>query len=147
MFRELKREESNIFFDVNFDDEYEAGDNQNIVTRDMRHQGEALELKIKPQVLADEEISVSSETAIQVEYKNSEIGPVFQVDGTKNFTLTPEIHAPHFFPRKSVGPSPPRPPRTPVLQKRTQKTSDVQSTAQIVKPSPKAPTNLKLTGQ
>ena len=45
-----------------------------------------------------------------------------------------------------MGPSPPIP-RSPVLQERTQKASDVQSSAQVVKPKPKAPTNLKLTGQ
>ena len=47
----------------------------------------------------------------------------------------------------SIGPSPPRPSRIPVLQERSQKPSDVQQTSQVVKPKTKVPSKLDMAKQ
>ena len=57
---ELKRPENDILFDLTFEDQIEAKNSENVVKIDIKE--EALEVKIKPEVLVDEENSSSSET-------------------------------------------------------------------------------------
>ena len=55
-----------------------------------------------------------------------------------------EIQAPPVPLRRAIGPSPPRPSKIPVLQERSQKTSDVQKTWQVVKLKTKVPRKLDM---
>ena len=134
-----------FFLDITFDGEYEAGNNHNIVTIDNKK--ETPEIEIKPEILADEENSVSSNTENQIEITRSAVGPNNQVESTRNFTLTLEIQAPPNSPRISVRPNLPRPSRNLFLQERARKTSDVQWASQAVQSKPKSSSQLKLTGQ
>ena len=115
---------------------------------------EGPEIVIKPEVLGDDESSSSNETENQIELTRSstispdyEVGPDNQVESTRNLTLTPEIQAPAIPPRRSMGPSPPRPSKIPVLQERSQKPSDVQQTSQVGKPKTKVPSKLDMAKQ
>ena len=115
---------------------------------------EGPEIVIKPEVLVDDESSSSSEIENQIELTRSstinpdyEVGPDSQVESTRNLTLTPESQAPPIPPRRSIGPSPPRLSRIPVLQERSPKPSDVQQTSQVVKPKTKIPTKLDMAKQ
>ena len=106
------------------------------------------------EVEVDEEKSSSNETENQAEFSRSDtINPDFdtlignQVGSTRNNTLTPEARAPPVPPRRSIGPSPSRPSKIPVPYERPQKSSDVLPTSHVVKPKPKTPSRLKVTGQ
>ena len=144
--------ENDLLFDVTFEDQNEAEDSQNFVKIEIKEEGP--EIVIKPEVLVDDESSSSSETENQIELTRSsritpdyEVGPDNQVGSTRNLTLTPESQAPPIPPRRSIGPSPPRPSKIPVLQKRSQKPSDVQQTSQVVKPKTKVPSKLDMAKQ
>ena len=106
--------ENDLLFDAIFEDQNEAEDSQNYVKIDINEEG--LEIVLKPEVLVDEDSSSSSETEDQIELTRSftmnpeyEVGPDIQIESTKNLTLTPESQAPPISPRRSIGPSPPRP--------------------------------------
>ena len=79
--------ENDVLFDVFFDDKYEAGDNQNVVTTDFKE--ECPEIEMKPDVLADEENSSSSDTKNQAEFTRNEFRPNDQVESTRKLILTP----------------------------------------------------------
>ena len=147
-----KEAENDLLFDVTFEDQNEVEDSQNVVKIETKEEGP--EIVIKPEVLVDDESSSSSETENQIELTRSstinpeyEVGPDNQVESTRNLTLTPESQAPPIPPRKSIGPSPPRPSKIPVLQERSQKPSDVQQTSQVVKPKMKVPSKLDMAKQ
>ena len=110
----LRETENDLLFDVTFEDQNEAKVGQNVVKIDIKE--ECPEIKIKPEVLIDEESSSSSETENHIELKRSgninpenEVESDNQVESTRNFSLTPESQAPPIPPRKSIGPNPPTP--------------------------------------
>ena len=149
---EPRETENDLLFDVTFEDQNEAEDSQNVVKIEIKAEGP--EVVIRPEVLADDESSSSSETVNQIEFTKSstinpdyEVGPDNQVESTRNLTLTPESQAPPIPPRRSIGPSPPRPLKILVLQERSQKPSDVQQTSQVVKPKTKVPSKLDMAKQ
>ena len=146
---EPREAENDLLFDVTFEDQNEAEDSQNVVKIDIKEKGP--EIVIKPEVLIDEESSSSSETENQIELTRSftispeyEVGPDNQFESTRNLTLTPESQAPPTPPRRSIGPSPPRSSKIPVLQERSQKAIDVQQTSQVVKAKTKVPSKLDM---
>ena len=149
---EPRETENDLLFDVTFEDQNEAEGSQNVVKIEIKEEGP--EIVIKPELLVDDESSSSSETENQIELTRSssinpeyEVGPDSQVESTRNSTLTPESRAPPIPPRKSIGPSTPRPSKIPVLQERSQKPSDVQQTSQVVKPKTKVPSKLDMAKQ
>ena len=108
-----------------------AEDSQNVVKIDIKE--ESPKKVKKTEVLVDEESSSSKETENQIELTWSftinpeyEVGPDKKVESTRNLTLAPKSQEPLVPPRRSIGPSPPRPSKLPVLQERSQKASDVQ---------------------
>ena len=149
---EPRDEENDLLFDLTFDDETKAEDNENIVIVENKDKG--TETEVKSEVEVDEENSSSCETQNQAELfriatDNPEFDSVIvnQVGSTRNYTLTPEPRAPPIPPKRSIGPTPPRPSKIPVPQERPQKSSNVLPTSHVVKPKPKTPSRLKLTGQ
>ena len=149
---EPRETENDLLFDVTFGDQNEAQDSQNVVKIKIKEKGP--EIVVKPEVLVDDESSSSTETENQIELTRSstinpdcEVGPESQVESTRNLTLTPESQAPPIPPRMSIGPSPPRPSKIPVLQERSQKPSDVQQTSQVVTPKTKVPSKLDMAKQ
>ena len=94
----MREEENDVFFDVIFDDKYEAGDNENVVTTDFKE--ECPEIEMRPDVLADEENSSSSDTKNQVEFTRNEFRPDDQVESTRKLILSPEIQAPPIPPSR-----------------------------------------------
>ena len=144
--------ENDLLFDVTIEDQNEAEDSQNVVQLDIKE--EASKIETKPEELADEESSSTSETRNQIQLTRSvtmnpelDVSPENQVESTKNFILTPEIQASFFPARSSVGPFSPRPSRFFVLQEQPQKASAVQPTSQVVNSKIKPPIKLKPTGQ
>ena len=149
---EPREAEDDLLFDVTFEDQNEVEDSQNVVNIETKEEGP--EIVKKPDVLVDEESSSSSETENQIELTRSstinpddEVGPDNQVESTRNLTLTPDSQAPPIPPRKTLGPSPQRPSKISVLQERSQKSSDVQQTSQVVKPKTKVPSQLDMAKQ
>ena len=149
---EPRETEDDLLFDVTFEDQNENENSQNVVKIEIKEEG--LEKLIKPEVLVDDESSSSSETENEIELTRSstinpdyEAGPDSQVESTRNLTLTPESQAPPIPPRRSIGPSLPRPSKIPVLQERSQKPSDLQQTSQVVKPKTKVPSKLDMAKQ
>ena len=150
--KEPREAENDVLFDVTFEDQNEAEDSQNVVKIDMKE--EAPEIVTKPEILVDEESSWSSETENQIEITRSftinpeyEVEPDNQVESTRKLTLTPESQTPPIPLRRSIGPSPLRPPKGPVLQERSQRTSDVQQTSQVVTRKTKVPGKLDMEKQ
>ena len=149
---EPRETENDLLFDVTFEDRNENENSQNVAKIEIKEEGP--ETVIKPEVLVDDESSSSSETENQIELTRSstinpeyEVGPDSQVESTRNLTLTPESQTPTIPPRRSIGPSPPRASKIPVLQERSRKPSDVQQTSQVVKPKTKVPSKLDMVKQ
>ena len=149
---EPREEEYDLLLDVTSDNEAKAEDNENIVTVAKKDDG--TETEVKSEIELDEESSSGSETENQAENSRSAtINPHFfsvidnQIGSTRKYTLTPEARASSIPPRRSLRPSPPRPSKNPVPQKRPQKSSDVLPTSHVLEPKPKTPNGLKLTGQ
>ena len=149
---EPRETENDLLFDVTFEDQNEAKDSQNVVKSEIKE--ESPEIVIKLEVLVDDESSSSSETENQIELTRSftinpdyEVGPDSQVESTRNLTLTPESQAPPIPLSRSIGPSPPRPSKIPVLQERSQKPSNFQQTSQVVKPKTNVPSKLDIAKQ
>ena len=101
---EVRGEESDLLFDVPFNDEYEAGDSQNAVQIDIKEEG--TEIEIKPEVLTDEENSSSSETGKQFELtktvsinRENEVGPDNQVESEKTLLELKSKHRHSFLER------------------------------------------------
>ena len=149
---EPREAENDLLFDVTFEDQNEVEGSQNVVKIETKEEGP--EIVIKPEVLVDDESSSSSETENQNELTRSstinpdyEVGPDSQVESTRILTLTPESQDPPRPPRRSIGPSLPRPSKSPVLQERSQKPSDFQQTSQVVTPKTKVPSKLDMAKQ
>ena len=149
---EAREAENDLLSDVTIEDRNEAEDSQNVFKIDIKEEGP--ERVIEPEVLVDEESSSSIETENQIELTRSfrtdpeyEVGPDNQVESTRNLTLTPENQAPPIPPRRSIGPSPPRHSKIPVLHERSQKASDVQQTSQVVTTKTKVPSKLNIAKQ
>ena len=149
---EPRETKDDLLFDVTFEDQNENENCQNVVKIEIKEEGP--EVVIKPEVLVDDESSSTIETENQIELTRSstinpdyEVGPDSQVESTRNLTLTPKSQAPPIPPRRSIGPSPPRPSKIPVLQERSQKPSDVRETSQVVKPKTKVPSKLNMAKQ
>ena len=77
--------------------------------------------------------------------QNMKLGKIINLKALETFD--PESQARPVHPRRSIGPSPPRPSKIPVLQERSQEAIDAQQTSQVVKPKRKVLSKLDMAKQ
>ena len=127
---ELREEENDLLFDATFDEKTEIQDKKMIVK--LKNMDKNPKKEFRSEV--DGENSSRSESEDQVER-------------SRRVTLSPEVQASTFPPKRPTDPSPPRPSRTLVISEMSQKASDVQQTSKIVKPKTKLPSKLDMAKQ
>ena len=125
-------ENSDLLFDVTFEDEMEEGKVDKIVKVEVKN--EQPEFEIKRENSSDEGNSSVDESENQ--FQTLETVP-----------LNPEIEVRHASPGPSERTIEPRPSKIPVLQARTSRTSDVPQTSQGKASKPKPPSRLQIAGQ
>ena len=133
--KESRNIEDNLPFDVSFDEENLELDNTGIVKTEIKENPSELLVETENKECEDKSSSYEAQNHVEstriatiVPEVSSNEPPVL-----RNITFNPQNQVLPISPRTSVGPSPPRPSRIPVLQGRPCQANDVQQTSQTVK--------------